>query len=347
MLLAINFHYIQPEDRFPYPGIFPTTADQLERQLIELGSQFEFIRGQDLVNAVLEGTSLPDKACLITFDDGLKEQYQVAAPILEELTVSGVFFICPQPIKETKALTVHKMHWLRATRSPEQFLEQILKAAKSLNLPLDLSRVDDEVADQQYLYDDPATKRIKFMLNHMIPFDSYRRLIDTLFSQEKNEGEFCREMYMSEEEIISLSRKHTVGSHSYYHCPLSDLAPEILRRNLSQSREILAAITEKPVNLISYPYGGPTAVSMTVAEAAKASGFVAGFTMERSINRSLVMPHLLARISTNDAPGGKTPLIFTREDDLELMFYKPMTGHRTVYFDELAYSDDQVMKASS
>ena len=51
MLLAFNFHYIQPEGRYPYPGIYLTLADQLEPQLIGLGKNFELISVCSLTRA--------------------------------------------------------------------------------------------------------------------------------------------------------------------------------------------------------------------------------------------------------------------------------------------------------
>ena len=334
MLLAVNFHYIQPEGKFPYPGIYPTPTEQLEDQLVELGRSFEFISGAELAQAVVDGVALPDRACLITFDDGLKEQFLEAAPVLEKRGVSGVFFICTQPLVEGIALNVHKMHRLRATRPPDQFLNEALEVADSIGVSLDLSQVDDEAANQQYLYDELAAKRIKYLLNHVIPFDGYERLIDAMFSREFDETSFCREMYMDEEQIRSLSQKHMVGSHSHFHCPLAVLPRAVLRDNLIRSREILEAVTGRRVNVISYPYGGPTAISEDVARAAGEAGFVAGFTMERSVNQSLTSPQLLARVSTNDAPGGKSPLITTTRDGQEFTFHPPMTDFRSLYFNE-------------
>lgn len=334
MLLAVNFHYIQPEGRFPYPGIYPTPTDQLEDQLVELGRFFEFISGADLVEAVVDGVALPDHACLVTFDDGLKEQFFEAVPVLEKHGVSGVFFICTQPLVESIALNVHKMHRLRATRPPEQFLDEVLEVADSIGLSLDLEQVDDEAANQQYLYDDLATKRIKYLLNHVIPFDGYERLIDVMFSREFDETTFCREMYMDEEQIWVLSQKHMVGSHSHFHCPLAILPYPTLRENLTRSRQILEVVTGRTVNVISYPYGGPTAISEDVARAAREAGFVAGFTMERSVNQSLTGPQLLARVSTNDALGGKSPLLTTTSDGQGFTFQPPMTDFRSLYFNE-------------
>jgi peptidoglycan/xylan/chitin deacetylase (PgdA/CDA1 family) len=345
MLLAINFHYIQPEDRFPFPGIYPTPEEQLDHQLGELARHFEFISGDDLVLAAGGESSLPERACLITFDDGLKEQYAAAAPVLEKHNVSGIFFICTQPLLERKGLTVHKMHWLRATRRPEKFLGQVLEATEAMGMPLDLNQVDAKAADEQYLYDDPPTRRIKYLLNHMLPFERYRDLIDRMFSDEVDETDFCRDMYMDREEIRELSSKHTVGSHSHYHCPLAALSSAALRDSLGRSKEALEEATAKKIRVISYPYGGPTAVSESVALAAKETGFVAGFTMERSANQSMAQPLLLARVSTNDAPGGKSPLVAFDGGSQTMSFHAPMTAYRNQYFNELGQvegiSDDE------
>jgi peptidoglycan/xylan/chitin deacetylase (PgdA/CDA1 family) len=334
MLLAVNFHYIRPEGQYPFPGIFPTPPEALQAQLDELGRDFEFISGNDLLGALRDGRGLPELACLITFDDGLREQYEAAAPILEQAGVSGVFFVCTQPVNEGVGLAVHKMHRLRATRSPEAFFEQAVRTAERLGINLDLNLVDDEKANEQYLYDDPPTRRIKYLFNHILDFDDFRRLISAMFQVEMDERPFCEEMYMDKKQIHDLASRHTVGSHSHFHGPLASLAGDELWGSLRRSRLVLEGITGREVRLVSYPYGGPTAVSRRVAQAAKDVGFSAGFTMERSLNQALSDPHLLARVSTNDAPGGKTPLLVRTSEDGAFEARAPMTWRRRLYIDE-------------
>jgi peptidoglycan/xylan/chitin deacetylase (PgdA/CDA1 family) len=338
LLVAVNFHYIQPEGRYPYPGIHPTPVDELESQLGALGESFQFISGDDLVQAVTEGKSLPENACLITFDDGLREQYENAAPVLDRCGVSGVFFICAQPIIDRIGLTVHKMHRLRATRSPEIFLMQLQEVAGEIGIDLSLQAVDQDAADQQYLYDDPETRRLKFLLNHMISFDEHEKLIQAVFAREWDEAGFCEEMYMNPDQIRDLGERHTVGSHSYTHSPLAQFEYKRLVENFTHAKSALSTILKKEVFLVSYPYGGPSAVSPAVSEAAAEGGFVAGFTMERSVNSTLAQPLLLARVSTNDAPGGKSPLMVDRGDGTGFEYIPPMQPSRSLYFDESAAS---------
>lgn len=334
MLLVVNFHYIGPEGQYPYPGIFPTPGEELRAQLELLGRSFHFVSGEDLVGALKDDRSLPGRACMITFDDGLREQYEVAAPILDSLGVRGVFFVCTQPVHEGVGLVVHKMHRMRATRSPEAFLQQAVTTAGRLGVKLDLNQVDDEKANQQYLYDNLPTKRLKYLFNHVLPFEDFSRLVSAMFREEMDEREFCDEMYMNEAQIRDLGSRHTIGSHSHFHGPLAALRVEEILVNLRRSREILNDITAGDVRLVSYPYGGPTAVSPEVGRSAREAGFLAGFTMERSFNQTLFEPHLLARVSTNDALGGKDPLMTQLDADGHFELQAPMTRYRSCYFDE-------------
>ena len=92
MLLAVNFHYIDRVDRlegghpYPYPAIFPTAPEQLASQLEAIGARFDFVSGAQIVDA-LDGKPFPERACLITFDDGLRSQFENALPVLDRLGV--------------------------------------------------------------------------------------------------------------------------------------------------------------------------------------------------------------------------------------------------------------------
>ena len=57
-----------------------------------------------------------------------------------------------------------------------------------------------------------------------------------------------------------------------------------------------------------------------------------GFTMERSLNTSLEDPLLLARVDTNDALGGKQPMMSVRDGSLQIA--DGMGAGRKRYFDE-------------
>lgn len=84
LFLSVNFHGIHEDKEFPYPGIYGTSPNRFIRQLDRIGKYFDFISQNDLARAIEGNGKLPDRCCLITFDDGLKSQYANALPILQK-----------------------------------------------------------------------------------------------------------------------------------------------------------------------------------------------------------------------------------------------------------------------
>ena len=115
MLAVANFHYIRTDFNSEFPSIFGRTPAEFEFQLQELSRQGKFISQQDILeNRVSE----EDRAILITFDDGLKEQFELARPILDRMGIPFICFINTVNFKEQKLSTVHKIHLLRSVLQP-------------------------------------------------------------------------------------------------------------------------------------------------------------------------------------------------------------------------------------
>jgi len=281
MLIAVNYHYIAAdvasESSHPYPAIYPTSPDALSSQLEELGRRFEFVSGAQLL-AALEGAPLPERACVVTFDDGLRGQFDEGLPVLDRLGVPALFFVSPRPTLERRGLPVHKIHFVRANVAPERILE-----ALGNELPADAA----ERAAATYRYDEPAAALVKWLLNFGLDGRRADAAIDRVF-----------------------------------HGLVSDEPQWAREKDLARSQAGLAVLlgsADASVPFVSYPYGGANAVGPREAQAAQALGFRIGFTMERALNRSLEQPLLLARIDTNDAPGGKHPLLAENEGELHCL----------------------------
>lgn len=73
-----------------YQVSIPDFRAQMET-LHELG--YTTIPVSRLLDALLEGSTLPEKPIVITFDDGHESVYKQAFPIMEEFGFSGVFYI--------------------------------------------------------------------------------------------------------------------------------------------------------------------------------------------------------------------------------------------------------------
>jgi peptidoglycan/xylan/chitin deacetylase (PgdA/CDA1 family) len=299
ILLAVGYHYVVSERPVAPRAIFPVTTADLAAQLELIGRSFAFVSRDELLAAVTGETALPERTCVVTFDDGLRCQLELALPVLDRLGIPAIFFVAGKPLAEERVLYVHKVHALRE-RLPDAELLRLAGAAD----------VSAEVASEHYRYDDPDAARLKYLLNMALPLDEREQVVGTAFADVfPDEGAFARELYMSRDDVARLERaRGAIGSHSYGHEPLARLDDDALDRDLEAVAALLGEVTGSRPRTLSYPHGTASTVDVRVARRAHAAGFRAAFTMERALNRTLDEPLLLGRLDANDAPGGKRPL---------------------------------------
>jgi peptidoglycan/xylan/chitin deacetylase (PgdA/CDA1 family) len=298
-LLAVGYHYVAAEAPAEPRAIFPVTVDGLAAQLELLGQSWAFVSRDEVLSAVAGEAELPERACVVTFDDGLRCQLELALPVLERLGVPAIFFVPGKPLAEERVLYVHKVHALRE-RVPDR---ELLALAGGADVPV-------EVALDHYRYDRPDAARLKYLLNMRLPLADREHVVGAAFAEVfPDEAAFARELYMSREDVAQLERAHrAVGAHSYAHEPLARLDDEALGRDLAAVATLLEDVTAARPRALSYPHGTPSTVDARVARRAAAAGFRVAFTMERALNATLEEPLLLGRLDANDAPGGKRPL---------------------------------------
>lgn len=342
MLLGINYHYIGEDNEYPYSGIYATTPAHFRRQLEEVGNFFSFVGERDLLDALDGKKSLPERACLITFDDGVRSQYERALPILDEMNIPALFFVNGLPYGERKALSVHKTHWARAHMPSEVFwgkVQDYYAAFAGSKLDLSSLHVSEEELRKHYFYDDPYIARLKFALNKgFIPFDIREKIVHAIFSEcVSDEMEFCEKFYIPSEGICDLYRRGYLGIHTYSHAPLMFLRKDAILREFNECIRVLAVVAgDKNLNIvsISYPYGNAEIIPSSVPAMARASGLRLGFTLERSFNKTLHEPLLLSRFDTNDVIGGKAPHFSVKDDGTISILHPKMTMYRHEYFEE-------------
>jgi peptidoglycan/xylan/chitin deacetylase (PgdA/CDA1 family) len=332
VLLVVNYHYVSEREEGGR-AIFPVTLSTLTAQLELLGRTHEFVSRDQLLAAVDEGAPLPELGCIVTFDDGLRTQFELALPVLERLGVPAVFFITGRPHAERRALHVHRVHAMRDWLTEEDFAALLRRHVGAAGV--DVPTVADADARGMYRYDELDAARVKYLLNVALERTASERVVESMFAEAgPGEQAFCHDLYMSDEQVRELEARHkATGAHGYDHHPFATLDPVLKGADMARGSDALRAITGSAPCVISYPYGSAAAVDRPVADAAERLGFRVGFTMERALNRSLLEPLLLARVDTNDAPGGRRPLLELRDGEMTVVGPR-MAPARERYFDE-------------
>jgi peptidoglycan/xylan/chitin deacetylase (PgdA/CDA1 family) len=323
-LLGVNFHYIYDENKYPYEGIYSTSVDRLEKIVMNLQKVFEFISSKQLLQAIESGSTkrLPPQSCLITFDDGLKDQFTNGLRLLEKYKIPCSFFINTIPLAEKEVCLIHKTHYLRSVIAPDDFYSDLISYLEKNNLEVCLKENDIKNAAEQYKWDIPNNQKLKYFMNFLLPQNVLKDFIDDLFRNTINDIDiFIDNFYMNKEDIRYVHSKYnSVGLHSHSHYSLAKQPFEEMRKEILLNKDILETICNgDTIKAISYPYGGSASYSMEVVEECRKNGLIIGLTMEHALNRSLNAPLMLARLDCNDVPGGKYPKISINENQFKII----------------------------
>jgi len=300
MLTVSNYHYIRNHFNAKYPSIFGVTPNKFKEQLVLLKNQGEFINPVNLVKNIDDVLKSKENHLFITFDDGLKEQFDLALPILDELNIPAVFFVNSLNFEEKKVSTVHKIHLLRSVITATKILEEISKIEE-------FSLLDQEKmnAKRIYRYDDEKSAILKFILNFKLNLEQQEVIIKKLFDFYFEENKVLESLYMSENNLKELAKLGYLGSHTHSHLPIGLLGADKIKFELENTRLFFEELTNAKLDLVSYPYGTPEVCTDEVATLAKKAGYKLGFTTNRKINTAPQNHLLLHRFDCNDLIGGK------------------------------------------
>lgn len=300
MLTVSNYHYVRENFTANYPSIFGLIPSEFKKQLLLLKEKGDFVSSKELLLNLNEILKSNEDYFFITFDDGLKEQYNYAVPILDELKIPAVLFANSRNYQDNKVSTVHKIHLLRSLFSSSDLLKKI-----TTYIPIKFSKEDNVKAKSIYIYDDNESALLKYFLNFKINFTFQEEIIKEIFDVFYEEQKVLEELYMSKNEIINLGKNGFLGSHTHNHYPIGLLQEEEITFELENSKLYFEELTKTKVEMVSYPYGTPEACTNKVAQIAQNLGYKLGFTTTRGVNKAVDNNLLLNRYDCNDLIGGK------------------------------------------
>lgn len=121
---VLIYHKIDiPDKNIRIRGAF-TSPKRFARQMTYLKKRgFVFYTASELIEHYLEHGEFPQKAVALTLDDGWKDNYTNAFPILRELGIKATIFLVPSCIGRVSATVVGAGEEAREHLSTENILE--------------------------------------------------------------------------------------------------------------------------------------------------------------------------------------------------------------------------------
>ncbi len=110
LILALCYHRIgAPEENIADQEVVSATQDAFERQVRWLKRHCEIIGPGDLEAALAQKNG---RFALLTFDDGYRDNYQLAYPVLRQLSAGATFFVATGYVDNPRLSWWDQIAWL-------------------------------------------------------------------------------------------------------------------------------------------------------------------------------------------------------------------------------------------
>ena len=303
------YHYTRDLKNSSYPNIKGLDLELFKQQLEFFKNNFNVVRMEDVMDAFDGDNHLPEKALLLTFDDGYIDNYDVALPLLLEYGFQGSFFIPAKTFNENKILDVNKIHFILACVEDKNNMAMLVEDILSL---LDTYRdsydfpTNDELYEKYAVanrFDDKDTIFCKRVLQTALPREVRNSITDILFDKYVgvDQKQFAKQLYLNKTQIHEMKQSGMyIGVHGYNHEWLGDLSKEELIKDLDKALDIMGEFIDRDNWVMNYPYGS---YNQDVIDYISTKGCKLGLiTAVRTVDIEKDNRYELPRFDCNDFP---------------------------------------------
>lgn len=241
-----------------YRRLVDTSPDFLERLIRFFRKQkYVFVSLDEVHDILLHPRSAP-KFVAFTFDDGYKDVYTTALPVLAEANVPFTLYLTTGIPDKTLIPWAHLLEKLLCRK--EQFAFEF-----------------DNHYFKYVLHDDTQRELAFSSLSAFfknLSTDNINRLAHSIF-EEEDIRTVVRKRFITWDEIIQMSNHPlaTIGAHTLNHPRLCHLSPEDAQKEMLESKLTIESRIGKPVRHFAYPYGSSYDVNEREFSLAKECGF--------------------------------------------------------------------------
>ena len=272
-LLVLNYHRVGERAGNPFDdATFSATAEAFRAQVSYLKARFALPPVRDILDSLARGR-FDEPTALVTFDDGYRDNHEIAFPVLRELGVPACFFVV------TGLLDAPTLPWWdHVAYSVKQTAVERLRLDYPERLDFDLR----------------VTPRPRVAWRILRAYKDAARLDEARFFDRLAEqtrvtvdvDRLGRTLFMSWDAAREMAGAGmTIGSHTVTHPLLASLDEAAQRVELRESRERIGEMVGATPDVLAYPVGGPAAFTAATKRIAREAGYNAAFCYYGRLNR--------------------------------------------------------------
>lgn len=273
--LVVMYHYVRPQNS---DGVTGVTPDAFKLQIQAIRRRYRTVTVEEFIALRNEEEGL----ALITFDDAVRDQYDYAFPILEDLGVPGVVFAPMRPYSEetdrwiTQLLLhalAHELGWDELERRVEPLLAGLA--------------VDEAEMNRLYHYEVPRKRRLKYALGFSLPQEEVRQILTEV---NGSVGLPSEAWFMSAGELREIQNAgHAIGGHGFDHVPYDRLTPKLQAADIHRATATMSKVCGAMARPMAYPYGAHSPETDAIA---RQCGYTYCFTVAERVDAKYLTAQL-------------------------------------------------------
>lgn len=281
-LSILMYHRVLREPDF----LIPTQmhASLFDTQMRALKDYFNCMPLREAVTRLREG-SLPPRAACVTFDDGYRDNIEVALPILKRHSIPAVFFIATGYLDGGRMFNDTVIEGIRGATADR----------------IDMSDLGGESMPLTSIEERRAAISACLKAAKYLRFDIRQDFVTEL--AKRAQATLPDDLMMDSTQVnIFADAGMDIGAHTVNHPILLNIEDDQARREIKDSKRQLEILTGREVSLFAYPNGVPGKDYGAVhVDMVRETGFEAAVSTSWGVSTPDIDPYQLPRFTPWDA----------------------------------------------
>lgn len=280
-VVVFTYHRIaEPSTDLFYEPVISATEESFRQQINWLCNHFQLLTLDEFVAQLDCPSAWHKRTALLTFDDGYRDNFDIAAPILLERNIPATFFITSGFLDSTELPWWDHVAYVLKQTQVQHLTIQRDNQSKSTPLDIDLTTT-------------PRARAIALVISALvdatIPNEPwFLRELAARAEVEVDSERLSKMLFMSWDQLKQLANKSqnlTVGSHTATHRRLASLTRSSQQSELTESKQLLETRIDRKISALAYPYGWQGTYSPETKQLAAQAGYRLAFTSCPGSNR--------------------------------------------------------------
>jgi L-malate glycosyltransferase len=282
----LAYHRIS-EDNYDPLGMNITTSI-FESHLRDIKANYRVLGLEEAVEGIRTGRRFTSDSVVLTFDDGYRNTFTTAFPLLEKYGITATIFLTAGAIDKADILWYDEVV-TAFERTDKKVIDLRQYGLKEYIIP---------TLQKKYFASIHAAMKMKYM-DKDTREEAMARLFELTGVDRDKPAEISRLLSWGE---VSEMRKRgiTIGSHGMSHSILSALSGKSAEYEIVESKKLIQRRIGIEVTMFSYPNGGKSEFNDDAADLVQKSGYLGACTLIAGENKGL-SPFTLNRycVTTN------------------------------------------------